>query len=164
MADFMQVNSSGLEVWKSGVVSNTYTPAATSHTALDCVGGAKTFVIPGAANRMVKITGYRFNMDTTTPVTTIWTAYMYNATPAVIADDANYTVVSADNAKFQGTIAIIQCVDFASTLLEAQGYFAAPQVIQMGATDTLTIYLQNVSTVTLEAVAHKLILFYEIQP
>lgn len=163
MADFRQVNGSGQELWKSGLVSATFTPAATSHTALDCVGGAKTIVIPGAANRMIRLTGYRFNMDTTTPITTVWTAYIYNATPAVIADDANYVVVSADNAKFMGTIAIGQCVDFGSTLLEAQGLIAS-QYIQMGATDTLTLYLQNVSTVTMEAVAHKLILFYEIQP
>lgn len=163
MADFRQVNGSGQELWKSGLISATFTPAATSHTALDCVGGAVTAKIPGAANRMVKLVGYRFNMDTTTPVTSTWTAYIYNATPAVIADDAAYVVVTADNAKFMGTVSIIQCVDFGSTLLEAQGLIAG-QYIQMGATDTLTIYLQNVATITMEAVAHKLILFYEIQP
>ncbi len=163
MADFVQVNSSGQELWRSGSANNTYTPAATSHTALDCVGGAKTFVLNGAAGRMVKITGARLSLDSTTPVTTIWTAYMYTSTPAVVADDAAYAVVTADGARFAGTLAIPQQVDFTSTWIEAQTFFTVGQYVQM-VTDTLTIYLQNVSTVTMEAVAHKLTIYYEIQP
>lgn len=163
MAEFTQVNKQGQELWKSGSVALTYTPAATSHTALDCVGGAQTAVIPNGKGRMIKILGFRFTMDTTTPVTTVWTAYIYNATPTVVADDAAYAPVSADNAKFAGTLTVTQPVDFGNTLIEAQVWIAAPQYVQLSS-DTLTIYLQNVSTVTLEAVAHKLTIFYEVQP
>lgn len=156
------VNVDGQEFWKTGSATATFTPAATSHTALDCVGGAKTILIPNSAGRMVAFQGNRFSMDTTTPVTSIWTLYMYNSTPAVIADDSPYVVVTADGAKFLGTQPILQCVDFGSTWLESQNFYTSPIRVQM-VTDTLTVYLQNVSTITLEAVAHKLTLFYEIQ-
>ena len=163
MAEFTQVNSSGQELWRTGSAAVSFTPAASSHTALDCVGGARTLTLPNTAGRMIRLTGYRFTMPTTTPVTTVWTAYLYNATPAVIADDAAYVVVLADQAKFMGTVTIAQVVDFGSTLLESQGALASNPYIQM-VTDTMTVYLQNITTITTEAIAHTLTLFYEVQP
>ncbi len=164
MATFYQVNSSGQELWRNASATISWTPAATSHTALDSVGGAATITLPHAAGRMIRLTGYRFTMPTTTPVTTVWTAYLYNATPAVIADDAAYNVVVADQAKFLGTVTIAQVVDFGSTLLESQGALASNPYIQVPAGGVLTAYLQNVTTITTEAIAHTLTLFYEIQP
>ena len=148
---------------KAGTASATYTPAASSHTGLDSVGGAQTMTIPGSAGRIIKLTGYRFSIATTTPVASVFTAFLYNSTPTVVADDDAYAVVAADGpSKFLGIVAIAQPTDFTSTWLESQGLIAG-QYIQM-VTDTLTVYLQLTTTATLEAVAHKLTLFYEIQP
>lgn len=140
-------------------VSATYTPAATSHTGLDSIGGAKTMVFTGMSGRLVYLTGYSFSIDTTTPITTVMTAFLYNATPAVIADDAAYAVVSADIAKFMDTVAIAQTVDYTSTAQFISGLIAR-KPIQL-VTDTATVYLQLTTTATLEAVAHKLTLYYE---
>lgn len=163
MAEAVQINSSGQECYRNNSASVSFTPAATSHTAGDAVGAAATMTLPYAAGRFIRLTGYRFQMPTTTPVTTVWTAYLYNAAPTVIADDAAFNIASTDQTKFLGTVSIAQVVDFTSTYLESQGALTQPY-IQVPASGQLTVYLSNVSTVTLEAIAHTLILFYEVQP
>lgn len=142
--------------------SCTWTPAASSHTAGDSVGGAKTLTLPQMADRMIKIVGYTFSMDTTTPVTSVYTVHLYNSTPAVIADDSPYAVVTADGSKYQGIQAIAQPVDYTSTWQHIEAWGLSKSV-QMADTDVLTAYLVNGTTGTYEAVAHKLTLFYEAQ-
>lgn len=163
MAEAIQVNSSGLECYRNGSASVSFTPAATSHTALDAVGAAQTMTLPHAAGRIIKLTGYRFQMPTTTPVTTVWTLYLYNVAPTVIADDAAFNIAAADQTKYLGSVTMAQVVDFTSTYLESQGALNQPY-IQVPSTGQLICYLSNVSTVTLEAIAHTAILFYEVQP
>jgi hypothetical protein len=144
-------------------VSVTFTPAATSHTALDCVGGAKTFQIPGGTGKMLYLTGLSFSMATTTPVTTVWTAFLFGSTPTVIADDAAFVIAAADGAKLLGYVGIPQTVDFTDVWQQIDSVLAQPKPIGPLVSDTVTVYLQNTSTITLEAVAHKLTLYFELQ-
>lgn len=144
-----------------GMVDCTFTPAASSHTGLDSIGGAKTVTIAEGAGKFIKLMGYRLSLATTTPITTVYTAFLFKSTPTVIADDAAFVIAAADGAILLGKVAIIQPVDFTSTWQEAEGIIAG-QYIGPLTTDTVTVYLQNTSTVTTEAVAFKLILFYEI--
>jgi len=143
-----------------GSVTCTFTPAASSHTALDCVGGAKTVTFPAVcANRIISLRGYSLSLATTTPITSIYKAFIFSSTPTVIADDAAFVVAAADGAKLAGVVSIIQPVDYTSTWQLAEGLIAG-QPIELSST-TATIYLQNVSTVTTEAVAFKLTLYYD---
>lgn len=140
-------------------VSATWTPAASSHTALDSVGGAQTFTGVGQSGTMVRIIGATFSIDTTTPVASAFRLHLYNATPAVIADDATYVVVTADGAKYLGYIDLGTAVDLGSTWqFVSQDGLSKPILL---VDTTIVAYLQNLTTVTLEAVAHKVTLFTE---
>ena len=143
-----------------GSVTCTFTPAASSHTALDSVGGAKTVTFPAScANRIISLRGYSLSLATTTPITSTYKAFIFSSTPTVIADDAAFVVAAADGALLAGSVAIIQPVDLTSTWQLAEGLIAG-QPIELVST-TATIYLQNISTVTTEAVAFKLTLYYD---
>lgn len=150
-----------VEISTPGVAQCVFTPAASSHTGLDCIGGAKTITIPGGAGKFIKLTGYRLSLATTTPITTVYTAFLFKSTPTVIADDAAFVIAAADGALLLGKVAIIQPVDFTSTWQEAEGIIAG-QVMGPLPTETITVYLQNTSTVTTEAVAFTLTLYYDI--
>lgn len=149
---------------KSQIISAscTFTPAATSHTALDSIGGAATMTLTDCSGLTLKLIAYSLSLATTTPITTVYTAYLFSSTPAVIADDAPFVIAAADGAKLAGIgkVAIAQPVDHTSTWQLAEGLIAS-QPVQL-VTDTLTVYLQNTSTVTTEAVAFKLTLFFEV--
>ena len=141
-----------------GSVSCTFTPAASSHTGLDCIGGAQTVTFSTAfANRIIMLRGYSLSLATTTPITTTYRAFIFSSTPTVIADDAAFVVAAADGAKLAGTVAIAQPVDYTSTWQLAEGLIAGQPIELVG--DTATIYLQNISTVTTQAVAFKLTLY-----
>lgn len=150
-----------VKISNPGVASCTFTPAASSHTGLDSVGGAQTITITGGAGKFVKIMGYSLSLATTTPITTVYTAFLFKSTPTVIADDAAFVIAAADGAKLLGKVAIAQPVDHTSTWQLAEGIIAS-QYMGPLVTDTVTVYLQNTSTVTTEAVAFKLTLFYEL--
>lgn len=137
-------------------VSASFTPAASSHTALDCVGGAATFTSIGTSGKLLMICGASFSIDTTTPVASAFRLHLFNAAPTVIADDANFNVVSADISKYLGFIDLGIAIDLGSTCQwnEVNGIAKPVQL----STANLTGYLQNLSTVTLEAVAHKVFL------
>lgn len=161
-----QVTSGGEEILVSGLagsVSCTFTPAASSHTGLDSIGGAKTVTVSGAAGKFIKLTGYSLSLATTTPITTVYTAFLFGSTPTVIADDAAFVIAAADGALLLGKVSIAQPVDHTSTWQLAEGLIAG-QPLGPLPSETVTVYLQNTSTVTTEAVAFKLTLFYEIQP
>lgn len=135
----------------------TFTPAATSHTALDCVGGAATFSTVGTSGKLVMLCGASFSIDTTTPVASAFRLHLFNAAPTVIADDANFNVVSADIGKYLGFIDLGTAIDLGSTCqwIEVNGLAKPVQLT----TANIVGYLQNIATVTLEAVAHKVTLF-----
>lgn len=135
----------------------TFTPAATSHTANDAVGAAQTLTTVGASGKQVMIVGATFSIDTTTPVASAFRLHLFNAAPTVIADDAAFNVASTDGAKYLGWIDLGTAVDLGSTWqFVAQDGLAKPILLS---TANLTVYLQNLTTVTLEAVAHKVTVF-----
>lgn len=137
--------------------SATYTPAATSHAAKDVVGGAQTFTTVGASGKQVMIVGATFSIDTTTPVASAFRLHLFNAAPTVIADDAAFTLASADIAKYLGWIDLGTAFDLDSTAQWVhQDGLAKPVLLS---TANIIGYLQNLTTVTLEAVAHKVTLF-----
>ena len=143
-----------------GSVTCTFTPAASSHTALDSVGGARTVTFSTAhAGRIISLRGYTLSLATTTPITTLYRAFIFTSTPTVIADDAAFVVAAADGALLAGTVAIAQPADYTSTWQLAEGLIAGQPIELVG--DTATIYLQNISTVSTEAVAFKLTLYYD---
>lgn len=150
-----------VEISNPGVMSCTFTPAASSHTGLDCIGGAKTVTITGGSGKFIKLMGYQLSLATTTPITTVYTAFLFKSTPTAIADDAAFVIAAADGALLLDKVAIAQPVDHTSTWQLSTGIIAS-QYMGPLESDTVTVYLQNTSTVTTEAVAFKLTLFYEI--
>jgi hypothetical protein len=157
MPDFLNPSSSIVE---RASASCTFTPAASSHTGLDSVGGAQTMTFPGCAGRMISLRYYTLSLATTTPITTVYTAFLFSSTPTVIADDAAFVIAAADGAKLAGgPVAIAQPTDYTSTWQQASALIAG-QPIQL-VTDTVTVYLQLTTTATTEAVAFKLTLFYD---
>lgn len=100
--------------------------------------------------------GASFSIDTTTPVASAFRLHLFNAAPTVIADDAAFTVASADISKYLGFIDLGIAIDLGSTCQwnEVNG-IAKPVLLS---TANIIGYLQNISTVTLEAVAHKVTL------
>jgi hypothetical protein len=144
-----------------GSVSCTFTPAASSHTGLDSIGGAQTLTFPAeCTGRIIMLRGYTLSLATTTPITTVYTAFLFSSTPTVIADDAAFVIAAADGAKLAGgPVAIIQPVDYTSTWQLAAGLIAG-QPIEL-VTNVLTAYLQLTTTATTEAVAFKLTLYYD---
>lgn len=137
--------------------SAAFTPAATSHTAKDCVGAATTFTTVGASGKQVMIVGATFSIATTTPVASAFRLHLFNAAPTVIADDAAFTLASADIAKYLGWIDLGTAFDLDSTAQWiSQDGLAKPVLLT---TANIIGYLQNLTTVTLEAVAHTVTLF-----
>lgn len=137
-------------------VAAAFTPAATSHAAKDVVGGAVTFTSVGSSATMLMICGATFSIATTTPVASAFRLHMFNAAPTVIADDAAFTLASADIAKYLGWIDLGTAFDLDSTAQWQQVDGLAKPVLLT--TANIIGYLQNLTTVTLEAVVHQVIL------
>lgn len=137
-------------------VAAAFTPAATSHAAKDVVGGAVTFTGLGQSGRSIMICGATFSIATTTPVASAFRLHLFNVAPTVIADDAAFTLASADIAKYLGWIDLGTAFDLDSTAqwVEQNG-LAKP--VKLTTADAIG-YLQNLTTVTLEAVVHQVIL------
>lgn len=157
----VDANGGVVSVASRGSASCTFTPAASAHTALDSIGGAQTMTFTGASGRLIHLRGYTLSIATTTPITTVYTAFIFSSTPTVIADDAAFEIAAADGAKLAGgPVAIAQPTDYTSTWQMASGLIAG-HPIQL-VTDTATVYLQHTTGVTTEAVAFKLTLYYDL--
>lgn len=137
-------------------VAAAFTPAATSHTAKDVVGGAVTFTGLGTSGKSLMICGATFSIATTTPVASNFRLHLFNAAPTVIADDAAFTLASADIGKYLGWIDLGTAFDLDSTAQWNQ-QFGLAMPVKLVTADVIG-YLQNLTTVTLEAVAHQVIL------
>lgn len=137
-------------------VSASFTPAASSHAAKDVVGGAATFTGLGQSGKSIMICGATFSIATTTPVASAFRLHLFNAAPTVIADDAAFTLASGDIAKYLGWIDLGTAFDLDSTA-QWQQQFGLAIPIKLATADCIG-YLQNLTTVTLEAVAHQVTL------
>ncbi len=141
----------------SGVA--TFTPAATSHTAGDSVGGAVEFVFkdrnggPPSAGSHVRIVSATLQINGGTIETTAWRLHLYTVTPpSAYADDAAWDISNAtDLTSYLGYVDLSQVLDFGTTL-----YIDMPnlnKVIKLTGTSVFG-YLVNGTTLTPQAVAH----------
>lgn len=138
--------------------SAAFTPAATSHTGGDVVGGAKEFVLldsrgaPPAPGSTMTIQSASMLIAGGTQETTAWTLHLYSVTPpSAIADDAAFDIPSGDRASYLGNIALSQVVDHGSSL------FIEMSNVQKQFTMTGTSvfgYLVNGTTLSTQNVAH----------
>lgn len=145
-ADMVKIAPCGL------VASATFTPAATSHTALDSVGGAKAIDFGAISGSTIRIVSATLEIDGATIETTAWRLHLYSVTPpSAYADDAAWDIPSGDRASYLGYLDFAQVVDFGSTLwIETTNI--QKQLVLAGT--GLFGYLVNTTTLTPQAVAH----------
>ena len=135
--------------------SATFTPAASSHTAGDVVGGAKQFAFTDRngvalpAGSQIKINSATMLAAGATNETATWRLHLYSATPpSAAADDAAYDLTSGDRATYLGYFDFAQLVDLGSTL-----FIEATPGKQLTLTSgSLFGYLTTLTTVTTAAI------------
>ncbi len=137
----------------SATASVTFTPAASSHTAGDCVGAAGNFATLGISGSRIMITSATLYIDNTAALATAWRVHLYNVTPSsAIADDAAWDFADADVAQYLGSFDLPSTATDIGTNQWAQADGINKQVKMSGT--GLFGYLQNLSTVTTTATAH----------
>jgi hypothetical protein len=134
------------------VTSATFTPAATSHTNGDVVGGAAEFKNVGAVGAFLRIVSASLRIDNTSIETTAWRLHLFDVTPpSAVADDGAFLLAAGDRASYLGYIDLPQVIDLGDTnhieVLNIQ------KVIRLRGT-SLFGYLVNGTTLTPGAVAH----------
>jgi hypothetical protein len=144
--------AAGDTILASAHVSATFTPAASSHTALDCVGAAQNFASIGNSAKGIEIIGASLLINSGTAVASNFRLYLYSVTPpSATADDATWDLVSGDQASFLGYVDLGTPVDLGSTQWVQVGGLQIPVLL---AGTGLFAYLTVSSTVTLAAVSH----------
>lgn len=141
--------------------SADFTPAATSHTAGDSVGGAKEFALNAPAGSLLRILNATMLVAGGTNETSTWRLYLFSVTPpSALADDAAFLLASGDRASFLGYFDFAQLVDVGDTLfIEA----TPSKVIRLTGTSVFG-YLVNLTTVTPAAVARTVTLHATLAP
>ena len=137
--------------------SATFTPAASSHTANDVVGGAQTFALGALSGSVFMITDAELLINSSTAQATAWRLYLYNVTPpSATADDGAWDLPSGDQASFLGYIDLGTAIDLGSTQwIENHG---VNKTIKLSGTGVFG-YLVNLTTLTTAAVAHTVKLY-----
>jgi hypothetical protein len=149
----MQLRSSTGIALEGSNASVTFTPAATSHTAGDCVGAAGEFTSMGTSGARIMITSATLYIDNTAALATSWRLHLYNVTPtSAIADDAAWDFADADVTQYLGYIDLPSTATDIGTNQWAQVDGLNKQIKLSGT--SVFAYLQNLSTVTLTATAH----------
>jgi hypothetical protein len=141
--------------------SAVFTPANTSHTAGDVVGGAKEFALGAPTGALLRIVNASMLVAGGTNETSTWRLYMFSVTPpSALADDAAFLLPSGDRASFLGYFDFAQLVDVGDTLfIEA----TPNKVIRLTGTSVFA-YLVNLTTVTTAAVARTVTLHTSLAP
>lgn len=137
--------------------SASFTPAASSHTAGDVVGGAQTFALGALSASVFMITDAELLINSGTAQATAWRLYLYNVTPpSATADDGAWDLPSGDQASFLGYIDLGTAIDLGSTQwVENHG---VNKTIKLSGTGVFG-YLVNLTTLTTAAVAHTVKLY-----
>jgi hypothetical protein len=137
--------------------SATFTPAASSHTANDVVGGAQTFALGALSASVFMITDAELLINSGTAQATAWRLYLYNVTPpSATADDGAWDLPSGDQASFLGYIDLGTAIDMGSTQwIENHG---VNKTVKLSGTGVFG-YLVNLTTLTTAAVAHTVKLY-----
>lgn len=130
--------------------SATFTPAASSHTAGDVVGGAAEFALGAPSGSLLKIVNASMLVAGGTNETSTWRVYLFSVTPpSALADLGDFLLAAADRASFLGYFDFAQLVDVGDTLyIEA----TPSKVIRLTGTSVFG-YLVNLTTVTPAAIA-----------
>ena len=130
----------------------TFTPAASSHTAGDCVGAAAEFALVAPSGALFLITDAEIMISSATAQATSWRLELYSVMPpSALADDAQWDIPSGDRASYLGPIAIGTASDRGATQ-----YLKASSInvtVKLAGTSVFG-YLVNETTLTTEAVAH----------
>lgn len=141
-------------------VSGSFTPAATSHTAGDSVGGAVTFTALTRSAKPAMLAGYSFVVNSSTVPTSAFTLWIFNSAPTVVADDAAFGVLSADRTKFVDKIDIatpvLAGVSGTATVSFSSGAIMRPIVLTSA---DAVCYLTNNTTYSTVAQAHTVTLY-----
>jgi hypothetical protein len=139
----------------------TFTPAASSHTANDCVGAAQEFALGATSGARVMLTSATLYIDNTAALATAWRLHLYNVTPSsAIADDAAWDFADADVAQYLGFIDLPSTATDLGTNQFVQIDGLNKQIKLTGT--SVFGYLQNLSTVTLTASAHQVTLHGQV--
>lgn len=162
--DYEMLQMSAGRLWVSAVIdtsrtfvfTGTFTPAATSHTAGDVVGGAQTLTLAGTAPAgEVTLTSLQFEIDVGTPEGGDHTLELYNVTPpSAIADDAAFDIASGDRTAHLCSITIPTPVDKGST--QKLSINGINEQITLATAGVLCAYLVQTATGTITAVARKI--------
>jgi len=138
----------------------TFTPAAASHVAGDVHGGAQEFDLAAPSGGRIKINSISLQINGATIETTAWTLHMFSVTPvSALADDAAFILPATDQANYLGSIAITQVVDYGDTLWQQVDNLN--KQIKLAGTKVWG-YLTNGTTLTPQAVAHKVTIHGEL--
>jgi len=130
----------------------TFTPAASSHTAGDCVGAAQEFALAAPSACLFLITDVAIMISSANAMATSWRLELYSVTPpSATADDAAWDIPSGDRASYLGPVSLGTAVDKGSTqYLKTSGVNIT---VKLSGTSVFG-YLINETTLTTEAVAH----------
>lgn len=147
--------------WPAYSAAASFTPAASSHTAGDVVGGAQEFALGAPSGALLRIVNATMLVAGGTNETSTWRLYLFSVTPpSAAADDAAYVLPSGDRASFLGYFDFAQLVDVGDTLfIEA----TPNKVIRLTGTSVFG-YLVNLTTVTTAAVARTVTLHTSMSP
>lgn len=131
----------------------TFTPAASSHTAGYCNGAAGTFALSAPSGCVFMITDADLYIDSANAMATAWRLHLYSVTPpSAIADGAAWDIASGDRASYLGYVDLGTAVDIGST--QAIQNAGINRAIKLAGTSVFG-YLVNLTTLTTEAVAHR---------
>jgi hypothetical protein len=132
----------------------TFTPAATSHTAGDVVGGAQEFKgLSTQTAQGVQIISASLLVTTPTLLTSTWRVYLFNVTPpSALADDAAFLLPAGDLPGFLGYVDIAQLVDAGDNLYVQSDNINKP--LRPAGGRSAFGYLVCLATVTLVAQPH----------
>lgn len=136
--------------------SASFTPANTSHTANDVVGGAQEFANIGPAGGRIMITSASILVEGGTAEASAFRLYLFNVTPpSAVADDGAFALASGDRASYLGFVDLGTPVDIGDSLwVETHGI--NKQFKLLGT--SVFAYLVNLTTVTTAAVARSVTL------
>lgn len=137
----------------------TFTPAAAAYGAGDIMEGAKAFAFGQGAAGELKITGYNFMIEHTALVASeaAYRLHLYNAAPAVLADNAAYDLAVADRLLYLGYIDIDAPTDWGNTVY-GEKIFSVPKQITVPASGTVYGFLQTVAGITATAAIRRVTL------
>ncbi len=130
----------------------TFTPAAASHVAGDCIGAAAEIDFGAPVGRPIKINSCSLAINGPTAEVSTWRLYLYSITPpSAYADDTPWDLLTGDRASFLGYIDLGTAIDLGGTQW-VETHNINKQIKLAG--DSVFAYLVNGTTLTPAAVAH----------